>query len=471
MGVPWISSQQRNKRGIADFSGGVNTGSPPFYIQDSQSIDEYGWDTDEHPSLKTRKGRTPYGALTVGITRLLTNFGNTHLVRAIGTALSYNSSGTTWTAIAGTFADTDWDATNFDVSGPVLILTNGTDNVKYWNGSTLADLNAVDAPKGKYITADNRRVYIAVGDTISFCAFQDATNWTTALNAGTVQYYTSNGGDVTALKCFEGNVWAFKKDAFCLIFHTGDSRATHRLVEISNDIGCIAYKTVQEVGSFLFWLGQKDVYIGAGGNAAPIGEPIRSFLDSINTTYIDKCFGGTDGIRYYLGLVTGANTEPDTLLVYDPRRKREKWHVQSQITDLRYSATLNNVWYNGGSTGQTYKMNDGTTDNGTAIPFMYETKDYDEGFPEAEKEYFELHLQITAPTGTTMTVQASVDQGTTYTSVGDPITVSSVAQNVNIIIPLDTVPLGNWIRFKISGSGQINIFRIERYFNVLPVQH
>lgn len=470
MAVPWQASQQQNKRGVNDFSGGVNTGSPSFYINDSQSVSEFGWDTDEHPSLKTRKGRTPYGTLTAGITRLLTNFGNTHLVRAIGTALSYNSSGTTWTAITGTFANADWDATNFDVSGPALILTNGTDTPRYWNGTALATVTG-SPPNGKYIASDNRRVYMAVGDTISFCAFQNSLDWTTALNAGTVQYFTSNGGDITALKAFEGQIWLFKKDAFALLFHTGDSRATHRLVEISNDIGCVTYKTVQEVGSYLFWLGQQDVYIGAGGNAAPIGEPIRSFLNDINTAHIDKCFGGTDGIRYYLGLVTGASTEPSVLLVYDPRRKREKWHVQSEITDLRYSATLNNVWYNGGATGQTYKMNDGTTDNSLAIPFMYETKDYDEGFPEAQKEYFELHMQITAPTGTTMTVQASVDQGTTYTTVGDAITVSSVAQNVNIIVPLNTVNLGNWIRFKISGSGQINIYRIERYFNVLPVQH
>lgn len=466
----WQASQQQNKRGIADFSGGLNTGSPSFNILDSQSVDEYGWDTDEHPSLKTRKGRTPYGSLTAGITRLLTNFGNTHLVRAIGTALSYNSSGTTWTAIAGTFANTDWDSTNFDILGPALIITNGTDTPRYWNGSALATLTG-SPPLGKYIASDNRRVYMSVGDEISYCAFQNALDWTTALNSGKVQFWTPNGGDITALKAFEGQVWAFKKDAFCVIFHTGDSRSTHRLVEVSNDIGCVAYKTVQEVGSLLFWLGQQDVYIGAGGSAAPIGEPIRAFLDDINVTHIGKCFGGTDGIKYYLGLVTGANTEPNVLLVYDPRSKRQKWRVQSLITDLRYSATLNNVWYNGGSTGQTYKMNDGNTDNGTPIPFMEETKDFDEGFPEAEKEYFELHLQITAPTGTTMTVQASVDQGKTYTSIGDPITVSSAAQNVNIIIPLDTVPLGNWIRFKISGSGQINIYRIERYFNVLPVMH
>jgi hypothetical protein len=127
---------------------------------------------------------------------------------------------TTWTAIAGSYTNTDWDAANFDVSGAALILTNGTDNVKYWNGSALADLNAVSAPKGLYVAADNRRVYISGrstdADVIHYCAFQDATDWTTAENSGSVQFYTDRGGPVTGLKAFAGQIWAFKKDAYCL---------------------------------------------------------------------------------------------------------------------------------------------------------------------------------------------------------------------------------------------------------------
>lgn len=471
MGVVWRGSKQKDKRGQHNFEGGLNTGLSSFDVKDDQYISGFGWETDKHPALITRKGRQPYGTAGTGITRLLTNFGNTHLVRAIGTALSYNSSGTTWTAITGTFTDADWDATNFDVAGSVLIITNGTDNVKKWNGTTLSDL-AASAPKGKYIASDNRRVYIAVGDVINYCAFQDATDWTTALNSGAVQYYTPNGGDVTALHAFEGQIWAFKKDAFCIIFHTGDARATHRLVEASNDIGCVSFKTVQEVGSRLFWLGQNEVYMGGGGNAIAIGEPIRDYLNDINTTYLDKCFGGTDGLKYYLGLVTGANTEPNIILSYDPRRdKNRRWDVNSNISELRYSAILNNVWYNGDASGQIFKMNSGTDDNGTAIPWEVVTKDFDEGMPEADKEYYELHLQIDAPTGTTLTVQASVDQGETYTTVGDPITTDTVAQNVNMIIPLDTVPLGNWVRFKLSGTGQFTLYKMQRYFRILPTQH
>lgn len=468
MGVVWRGSKQKDKRGQHNFEGGLNTGLSSFDVKDDQYISGFGWETDKHPALITRKGRQPYGIAGTGITRLLTSFGNAHLVRAIGTALSYNSSGTTWTAITGTFTDADWDACSFDLGGAVLILTNSVDPVKYWNGTTLTNLSA-NAPLGKYITSDISRVWIAKDDVIYFCKFQDPTDWVAAEDSGAVQYYTPRGGNITALTVFQSLKCVWKKDSFAVIY--GTSFFDYRLVDISNDIGCISFKTVQEVGSTLYWLGQNDVYTFSGGYPVAIGEPIREYLDDINTTHLDKCFAGTDGLRYELGLVTGANTEPNILLTFDPRRKGNPWNVKSEINGLRYSATFDNVLYCGDYLGQTYKLNSGTDDNGTAIPWEVVTKDFDEGMPEAEKEYYELHLQIDAPTGTTLTVQASVDQGETYTTVGDPITTDTVAQNVNMIIPLDTVSISNWIRFRISGSGQFTLYQVQRYFRVQPVMH
>ncbi|WP_199614634.1 hypothetical protein [Paenibacillus alkalitolerans] len=462
--VRWsLSRRQQPKRQRFMFEGGLNNGTPSFNAKDNEYVDGYGWDTDKFPALYSAKQRATYGASGGGITRLLTNFSNTHMVRAVGTKLQYDNAGT-WTDIAGTFTDTDWDATNFDVSGLALILTNGTDNVKYWNGTALADLNAANAPKGKYIAADNRRVYIAVGDTVHYCAFQNATDWTTAENSGQVQIWTPNGGDVTGLKGFEGKIWVFKKDSLGIIFHTGDSRVTHRLVETSNDVGCIAYKTIVEVGQYLFWLGPNDVYYGAGGGYRAIGQPIRVYLDSINQTHVSKCNGFTDGLRYYLNLVTGSNTEPNIRLVYDPRY--ETWNISNLTEEYRFGTLFNNVLYAGDDGGQTYKVK-GTTFGS----YQVVTKDFDEGEPEAEKEYYELHLQVTAPSGTTLTVEASVNQGGTYTTLTSSLAVSSAAQNVNVIVPLDTVPLGNWIRFRISGSGEFTLHSCQRYFRTQPVQH
>jgi hypothetical protein len=452
------------------FEDGVDTQNNAFFISENAYSSGYGFDTDLYPVLATRRGRTALGTSGGAITRLLTNFGTTQLIRAVGTALQYWN-GSAWTAIAGTFANVDWSAANFDIGGPVVILTNETDTPRYWNGSALASIAAM--PKGKYIAADNRRVYTAgvTGDldTIHYCAFQDALDWTTAENSGVVQFYTANGGPVTGLHAFEGQIYAFKKDAFCQIFHTGDARVTHRLVEVSNDIGCVSDKTIVEVGPYLLWLGDRDAFICAGGSAVSIGEPVREILQSINPSALTEACAWTDDYRYYLCIPTGSSTSNDTELVYDTRYK--KWHVRSiNLGGMRYGTLFNNIPYGGWTSGMTYRLNNGTTDEGVAIPYQLVSKPYDEGVGEAEKEYYELHIQGYIDTGSTMDVSISVnDRGSSFTLL-DSLDDQTVSQNKNIIVPMDTVPLTHWMRYMLSGEGYVEVNKMQRYSRVQPVQ-
>lgn len=453
-----------------NFSGGINVGNPSMAIGDHQSTDEYGWDTDQTPALHTRKGRSAYGLTGGAQTNLLTNFNTTHLVRAVGTALQYDNAGT-WTAISGTFSGTDWDATNYEISStPYLLLTNGTDNVKKWSGSALSDLSA-SAPKGKYITNDTYRVFIALADSLYFSALNDATDWTTAQNSGIVRYVTPNGGDITAVRNFYGDKYMWKADCFSTL--QGTDYFSFRVKEISNQIGCVSFKTIQEVqtpsNSALFWLGQNDVYMFSSGLPVAIGQNIRSYLDSINTAYLSNCFGATDGLKYYLGLVTGGNVQPDTLLVYDPRY--HLWRVSSLGNSYKYSANLKNVWYLGNSNGQTFKMNQGTTDDGNVITWMITSKSFDEGVPEMEKEYNELHIQAYVPVGSTLNVYVSTDErGSNFTLIDTIVGSVATAQNTNTIIPLDTVAVTSYLRYKFEGIGEVSIYSVERYGTLQPVQ-
>src|SRR5690606_20539345 len=181
-----------NKRAEWIFSEGVNTGNDSFDIKDTQSVNEYGWDTDEdYPALSTAKSPTVLGTGS-GVTRLLTNYGNTTLIRQVGTNVQ-RWSGSSWVNI-GTFSNADADAANFDIGGSALVITNGVDIPQYWNGTTMSAIT--EMPKGKYVTADNLRVYTAnaVGDEtpdiIHYSAFQDGLDWSSAENSGSVQYYT-----------------------------------------------------------------------------------------------------------------------------------------------------------------------------------------------------------------------------------------------------------------------------------------
>ncbi|MBB6672627.1 hypothetical protein [Cohnella nanjingensis] len=462
-----------DKRSANNFTKGIDTGESPFFIDDNSLVDGYGWDMDDYPALKVRKGRTEIGTSVNGRTMLLTNFNTTHLVRKVGLILQFNA-GSTWVDIATTSIATDTDATNFDIRGPALILTDGNNTPSYWNGVTMTNLSQM--PKGKYVTADNLRVYTAgvdgSSDTLYYCAFQDATNWTATNNAGAVQYYTANGGGITALRAFGVGVWVFKKDSFAILYHTGDSRLAYRLQPQSDNIGCVSFKTLVEVGPFLFWLGMDDVYIGGGDAAKQIGQPIRRYLNNINRNAIATSFAFGTNRRYYLCIPTGSNTYPDTCLVYDYVFKQ--WYPYSNtLNGLCYGASLNGVNYAGDSSGRTFKMNDGDTDNGAPIPWRVQSRPFDDGVKEAHKELWEMHLQGYFPSGTTLGVDIAPDDiGTTWYPISyDPTAVSAATQNKNLIVPLDTVPLCNFYSYRISGTGPATIQEVQRYARIQPVQY
>lgn len=465
------TSNQGDNRAANEFAGGVNNGTPSLYISDNQSSDEYGFDTFDFPAASVGKGWTAYGSSGAAETNMLANYQNSYLVRAVGTKMQRDASGT-WTDITGAtgLTDTFWDNTNFNTK---ILMTNGTDNVKSWDGTTFADLNATDAPKGKYICNDTIRVFIAnVGtntDWVYFSKYLDETNWTDVDSSGFFQYYTPNGGEITGLFLYQNMVIVFKKDSFAEIIMTGNNSNKYRLAPISSQVGTVSNRTIQEVGGILFFLSLTDVWMFVGGQPTPIGLNVKAVIDNINTSQYNKCWSATDGQRYYLGVVTGTNTEVDTLLVYDTKFKI--WRVRSKsIPSMRCAATIGNQWYTGDDSGQTFQMNAGTTENGSDIQWSVTSKTFTEGVQEAEKEYFEMHVQYYLPTGSTASLSIATDDRSSTFAAIDDLTTGTSAANQNDIVPLDTVPITNFMRYKLSGTGPFTMYQAQRNFRIQPVQ-
>ncbi|MEK4263683.1 hypothetical protein [Paenibacillus sp. FSL L8-0499] len=462
-----LNVRNNKKRGQSNFSGGVNTEQLPVDLSDTESTDEYGFDTDAFPALTTRKGRQRYGTSGGAQTRLMASLGNSQLIRAVGGAIQRDDGGS-WTTI-GSLSDGYFDAANFEVDGtPSLILVNGVDAPRYWNGTALNTLGGTP-PVGKFITADPSRVFIAKGDILFFSGFQKPEDWSSTENSGFSQYYTFAGGDITALYGYKDIKYLFKKDSMAGLY--GVNYFDYRIVEISNSIGCVSNNTVQEVNDRLIWLGQSDVYQFTQGNPTPIGGKIRTYLDRINAAQVEKCNAFSDGHRYYLNLVIDGATEPNIRLVFDTRYNI--WHVCAKSESFRAGMQFNNVLYAGDASGQTYKVNVGDSDDGVAIPWSVTSKAFDEEIGEAEKEYKEMHIQGSFSGTSTLSVSVSMqDRGESFVAVNyDPIGNANVSLSKNIIIPMDTMPLAYWMRYRLSGSGPVSIYNIQRYFRICRVQH
>jgi hypothetical protein len=101
------------------------------------------------------------------------------------------------------------------------------------------------------------------------------------------------------------------------------------------------------------------------------------------------------------------------------------------------------------------------------------SKAFDEGIGEAEKEYKELHVQGNFPDASTLNVSVSMaDRGESFTAISyNPLGSGTVSLNKNLIIPLDTIPLTYWMRYRVAGTGPVSIYDLQRYFKVCRVQH
>lgn len=465
MGAYFQGTTNRTKRAESDFSGGINNEQDAAFLDDNELSDMYGFDFDHYPDLTVRAGRAALGASPSRVPNMIGHFAG-NLLRVVDNRLE-RWDGSTWQLIGSMISSAATDWTTFEVGGnPAIILTNGIE-VRYWDGTTFDSLGG-SPPPGKYITNDVSRVFLAKGDVIHWCGFQDVQDWSSAENSGFAQYYTAGGGDITAVYNYKDVKYLWKKDSMAGMY--GTSYFDFRIMEVSNNIGCVNARTVAEVNGILFWLGRQDIYAFTQGNPNSIGNKVRGFFKRINWAAIATASAFTDGLRYYLNLPLDSATSPNIRLIYDTRYGR--WRVAAKDEQYQCGTTLDGAIYALAAGGRAYHVNVGTTDDGSAIPWSLTSKAFDEGAAEAEKEYKELHLQ--GLFGGTVSAAVSIstaERGESFTAIPyDPLGLPAAATNKNLIIPLDATDLTSWFRFRVAGSGPASLYKIQRYFRYCRVQ-
>lgn len=133
------------------------------------------------------------------------------------------------------------------------------------------------------------------------------------------------GDEIVAVSPFQQNVLAvfLRNSVWLLRGVVGDLSETFA-ENINQEIGCIARKSVAQVGADLFWLSSTGVHRLSQTDdsrmlvpAAPVSEPIEGYIQRINWTHAHKAAAVTDGRYYRLAVPMDGQTEPTHTLVYD----------------------------------------------------------------------------------------------------------------------------------------------------------
>jgi hypothetical protein len=222
-----------------------------------------------------------------------------------------------------------------------LILWRGRDlEPLHWNGdqnrgfylssAPPPDLANPEAPRflsptppGEYGIVAADRLWVVTGrDTI---AWSDLLDWNAFdLSLNTARLNSGEDDQITALFPIEQNLIVWKSQSiFILSGITGDL-TNLAAQQLNRNIGCLARRSVAQVGSDVIWLAEGGVYrlsqtneTRLTSNAVPISDAIENTMKRINWLAASGACGTVHGRYYYLAVPLDNAQANNAILVYD----------------------------------------------------------------------------------------------------------------------------------------------------------
>lgn len=136
----------------------------------------------------------------------------------------------------------------------------------------------------------------------------------------------SGGADyVVAIQSFtEDNLIVFNRNTIHIIRGVSKALKDVTVQEVTREVGCIARRTIVQVGNQIFFLSDNGVYsvnfedfYNLRGASMPMSEPINPLIKRINPDHIGNCVATYHDNRYYLAVPLDSSTENNAIFVYN----------------------------------------------------------------------------------------------------------------------------------------------------------
>ncbi len=280
-------------------------------------------------------------------------------VRLWGAGIYSDPDGREWLAVAG--RDVLWllaDGTNprqipwpggLQVTDSVelvqafgnLVLLRGPELEPWqWNGDQTRPFYEVGNPpddltdpeRPRYLSATPPAAFgIVTGDRLWLPLGRDGICWSDLLaydafdlSLSTARLNSGEDDSIVALLAWEGSILVFKDQSIFRLLNTSGDLSQLAAEPLNRGIGCLARRSVAQVGSEVFWLAQGGVYrisqafeSRLAANPIPVSDAIDSTMRRINWAYAADACGIVVDRYYYLAVPLDGATLNNAVLVYD----------------------------------------------------------------------------------------------------------------------------------------------------------
>jgi len=350
------------------FSGGMDSISAPRLLSEFASAELINVDIDRTGTAITRRGTTslsstavPEGAAHIQGMAYFNTMNHDQIVIAKNRKIFYFESlaGTgSWTQEGSahlTHADTD--SVYFAQLEEKLFFCDGTSALKYFNGTSVQGVSASSGSPSdiKLLASHTNRLFAVPSgepDTIYVSDLLDAegaSSWSAAqsLRVG------GDGDPITAIYPWTGfRLVVYKRNSTFVINAdpTAVSIADWAIEAIDRNVGCIAPRSVVQVGADIYWLslgGVRSLRRTLAGTeqeiSEPLSKPIDSIVQDINLSFVEKSAGYYYLNRYLLSVPLGSSQNPNATICFNTDFKTwsGKWTGFAGTCFARYTRTPN----------------------------------------------------------------------------------------------------------------------------------
>jgi hypothetical protein len=293
-------------------------------------------------------------------------------------------------------------------SGPVVVLVDGVNPAAKYDGTTYTQITHANAPNNpKYVTEFKSHLFLAGDSTdpynLHYSAPLDETDFSPANGAGVINV----GFEIVQIKAFRDELFIFGTNNIKKL--VGNSNADFSLLQVTNDLGCIASDSVVELGGDLLFIGPDGLRPVSGTdkigdvNLETVSKNVQSIfndlvlnqdLDNLSSVVIRQ----KSQFRFFFsasesqGVIGALRQQQNGSIGFE---FGQLLGIQASCADSGYIGQFEFVLH-GDSNGKVYRQERGTDFDGGDIFSLFQTPFYHFGDPELRKNFLKLSTYLRA---------------------------------------------------------------------------
>ena len=259
-----------------------------------------------------------------------------------------------WKELYGTALNGEWGFITYQKNDDViLIMGNGADNVKMWDGVSdkLTDLEGIPC-KGRFFALHYERLWTggdpAFPNSVFYSRQFNPNDWTgdiesPAAGGGQVDLPSfESGGFVTGIYTTANEVVIMKESTAIRIF--GTSPSSYTAYEVSGGIGTKAERAIVQLGGANYFPTRHGLGVQSGSSATLLGDrSMPRLFDGmyykgqdirVNLAYQTKACGTRYDEKLWFALPIGESSENNAVIEYDPNRESMMLHRGLNVIDF-----------------------------------------------------------------------------------------------------------------------------------------